>query len=157
MSGKQVVFGIVGAGGVAQSYARAFENCHITRIAAVADIRVEAASALAGVIGCHSFNSYRGMAEAMKLDAVLVCTPPDTHSEICLYFLERRVHVLCEKPFSVGVQDARSVLDAARKTGMKVAMASKFRYFLRGYVFALELKPRNQRRRSVDGPRTALL
>jgi predicted dehydrogenase len=128
MTGKRLKFGIVGAGGIAQSYAQACENCESARIVAIADIRTDAAQALAEGVGCRSYDAYQRMAEGTKLDAVVICTPPASHPEICRYFLERKVHVLCEKPFSIDVKNARMMLDAAKKAGVRLTMASKFRY-----------------------------
>jgi predicted dehydrogenase len=95
---------------------------------AVADIRADAARAVADGIGCESYDSYEAMVAARKLDAVIICTPPVTHPEICLYFLEHKVPVLCEKPFSINIKSARVMIDAAHEAGVKLTMASKFRY-----------------------------
>ena len=128
MTEKRLKFGMVGAGGIAQAYAEALKNWDTARLVAVADARAEAAQALAEGIGCHSYNSYQLMAKREKLDAVIVCTPPVTHPEICLYFLERKSHVLCEKPLSIDVKHARMMVEAARDANVKLTMASKFRY-----------------------------
>ncbi|HVF49570.1 MAG TPA: Gfo/Idh/MocA family oxidoreductase [Pyrinomonadaceae bacterium] len=121
-------FGMVGAGGIAQAYAQAFKDCDAARLVAVADVRTDAAHALAAGAGCASYGSYKAMAEDAALDAVVVCTPPATHPDICLYFVERGVHVLCEKPLSINPASARAMLDAASRAGVQLTMASKFRY-----------------------------
>ncbi len=68
------------------------------------------------------------LAEECKPDAVLICTPPSTHPQICLDFIDRGVHVLCEKPFAVSAAESKKVIDAAAEKGVKITMASKFRY-----------------------------
>jgi predicted dehydrogenase len=94
----------------------------------VADVRTEAAQALAERLHGQAYDSYQALGERTDLDAVIVCTPPASHPEVCLYFLERKVHVLCEKPLSINVQSARTMLDAAARAGVILTMASKFRY-----------------------------
>lgn len=121
-------FGLIGAGGIAQAYAQAFKTCETARLVAVADIRAEAAHALAADVGCESFDSYETLADRARVDAVVVCTPPVTHPDICLFFAERRAHVLCEKPLSINSSSARAMLGAAEDAGVHLTMASKFRY-----------------------------
>jgi predicted dehydrogenase len=125
---SKVRFGLVGAGSVAQNYAQAFERSEMARLVAVADIRSEAARALAEGFACPSYDSYQALATNSKLDAVIICTPPVTHPEIGTYFLDRKIHVLCEKPLSVDLASARRMVQASARTGVRLTMASKFRY-----------------------------
>jgi predicted dehydrogenase len=128
MNSKPVRFGIVGAGAIAQAYVAAFESSSVAKVVAVADINPASAAEIAAKAHCQPFTSYVAMAEAIDLDAVLICTPPDTHPEVSLYFLERKVHVLCEKPLSIDVASAQRMIQAARNSGVKMTMASKFRF-----------------------------
>lgn len=125
---QKLKFGIVGAGAVAHSYVRAFDQSEDAEIAAIADIRVEAADAIAQGIRCRSYDCFERMVQDCDLDAAIVCTPPSTHPEICIHLIECGIPVLCEKPFSIDEKGARKMLDAARKSGLILTMASKFRY-----------------------------
>lgn len=128
MTKPRIRFGLVGAGAIAQDYARVLDGAPSAECAAVADVRPEAALALAETLHCPGFESYQEMAESTRLDAVIVCTPPNTHAGICLYFLERRLHVLCEKPLCLDSASAVQVVAAAERAGVRFTMASKFRY-----------------------------
>lgn len=125
---RKLKFGMVGAGRIAQTYAQSFAGVQHAELVAVADVRIEAAEAMASGLGCRAFGSHQEMAEDVDLDAVIVCTPPATHAAVGGFFLERKVHVLCEKPLSIDSASARGMLATARENGVTLTMASKFRY-----------------------------
>lgn len=122
-------FGLIGAGGIAQTWAQAFERSETAELVAVADVRSGVAAALAEGLGARSYESHEVMAKKEKsLDAVVICTPPATHPEIANYFLTRKVHVLCEKPLSIDSTSARAMQATAKENGVTLTMATKFRY-----------------------------
>jgi predicted dehydrogenase len=120
--------GLVGAGGIAQAYVQALAGMECAKLVAVADVRGEAARALAEGLGGRAYESQAAMLKAEKLDAAVVCTPPASHPDICRDLLKKRVHVLCEKPLAITSASAVAMLDAAHASGAKLMMASKFRY-----------------------------
>jgi predicted dehydrogenase len=121
-------FGLIGAGGIAQAYAQAFSKTPTAKLIAVADVRVEAAKALAEGLGAEHYPSYEAMVSSEELDAVIICTPPTTHLEISTYCLENGINVLCEKPLSVDSGSAKQMIACAQSKGLILTMASKFRY-----------------------------
>ena len=125
---EPVRFGLVGAGAIAQAYAQAFSQTTAAKLVAVADSRREAAEKMADAAQCQAFTDAETMADAVELDAVLVCTPPSTHRDICCALLERGIHVLCEKPLAITSADAEAMIAAAEARGLHFTMASKFRY-----------------------------
>ena len=119
--------GLVGAGAISQSYVQALRGSETARIAAVADVRPQAAKALAESIGCEAYDSHEKLSDA-GIDAVIVCTPPDTHPDICNRFFARGTSVLCEKPLAIESSNAAKMIEAATAAGVVFTMASKFRY-----------------------------
>lgn len=124
---SKLKFGLVGAGGIAQAYAQAFNESECCDLVAIADVRQEASEALAEIVGGKAYGDYRQLAD-VELDAVIVATPPATHPEIACFFMERGTPVLCEKPLTTNVADAEKMIAAAEKAGVQFTMASKFRY-----------------------------
>lgn len=124
-----VNFLLVGTGGIAQSYASAFEKHPEATLAVVADVRLDAAQALAARFNCPAFTSLADAIDAgPPVDAVVICTPPNTHEELTLAALRRGTHVLCEKPFTLTTDSARRMAAEAERSGRLLTMASKFRY-----------------------------
>jgi predicted dehydrogenase len=60
-------------------------------------------------------------------EAVIVATPPDTHAALCLRAIEAGIDVVCEKPFVSTMDEADSVIDAARRAGRRIAVNHEFR------------------------------
>ena len=127
MTQRKMRFGLVGAGGIAQAYVQAFGESRCCDLVAVADIRKQAATALAEIAGCDSYTDYHKLAE-LDLDAVIVATPPVSHPEIACFFAEHKISVLCEKPLCLSADDAERMIASAEKNDVLFTMASKFRY-----------------------------
>ena len=60
---------------------------------------------------------YRRLLERDDIGLVDVATPGNTHHEIAIAALEAGKHVLCEKPLANTLDEAREMLDAARRAG----------------------------------------
>lgn len=126
---RKLNFGIVGAGAIAEVYARAFAESDEAVLGAVADTAPGRAEALAGAAGASSHASCGDMVRrARGLEAAVVCTPPARHLEVCLELLRHGIPVLCEKPLSVDVRGARVMLEAAERAGAPLTVAAKFRF-----------------------------
>ncbi len=122
-------FALVGAGGIAQSYAAAFENNAEARLVAVADVRLEAAEAMAKKVDGQAFSTAEELLAATPdLDAAIICTPPNSHEDLAVLFALRRVHVLCEKPFALTLESARRMARVSLDCKVLLTMGSKFRY-----------------------------
>jgi predicted dehydrogenase len=125
---NQLQYAIIGAGAIARAYADALQRTAQIAVVAVVDVLPEAAQILAGELGCSYSSSVTALLSERDVDIAVVCTPPATHAAISIELLNRGVHVLCEKPFSLSVEDALSMIFAANANGVKLTMASKFRY-----------------------------
>ena len=122
-------FVLVGAGGIARSYVQAFRTLHDARLSAIVDVDEAAAIALAEEVDGRAYCSieqfYQGK---LQVDAMIVCTPPNTHESITIDALRHGLHVLCEKPFALNSASARRMCLTADDAGLLLTMASKFRH-----------------------------
>jgi predicted dehydrogenase len=128
MTSTKMRFGLIGAGAIAHTYGQAFTQSTTAKLVGVADVREDAAKALAERMHCPAFTSYEEMYEEVGCEAVVVCTPPVTHPEICRWLLAKGIHVLCEKPLAISPDEARTMVAAAECSTATLKMASKFRY-----------------------------
>jgi predicted dehydrogenase len=119
---------LVGAGAIAQAYAKVLERSSCAALAAVADVRPEAATALAEAYGCDRHAGHRELIEAGKVEGAVVCTPPASHPDICVDLVEAGLPVLCEKPLAIEREAAVRMIEVAERRQTILTMASKFRY-----------------------------
>ena len=107
----KVKIGIVGVGYIGNVHARIFSRDVRVEVSAVFDIIPERAVAAAKSSNARACISRDELME--HCDAVLVCAPNKTHKEIALHAIAEGKHVFCEKPFTIGVEDAKELRDAA--------------------------------------------
>lgn len=108
---NKVKIGIIGTGYIGGVHGRIYSRDERAEVAALFDIVSEKAEALSRSIGGKVCGSREELLE--NCDAVLVCTPNKTHKEIALHAIAEGKHVFCEKPFSIGIENAAELRDAA--------------------------------------------
>ena len=126
--GERVRFALIGCGRISQTHLQALDSEPDCELLAVSDIRQDAAHSVAEQYHCRHYTNYQKLLEREPVEAVIICSPPSTHSEIANVFLDEGVHILCEKPLSIASKTAAEMVDKARSKNLLLMMASKFRY-----------------------------
>ncbi len=108
---SKVRIGIIGTGYIGNVHGRIFARDERAEVSALFDIVPERAERAARAIGGKVCSSREEL--LANCDAVLVCTPNKTHPEIASHAVAERKHVFCEKPFSIGLDDATKLLEIA--------------------------------------------
>ncbi|MGD0967279.1 MAG: Gfo/Idh/MocA family oxidoreductase [Candidatus Aquilonibacter sp.] len=76
----------------------------------------------------HAFASAEEMIEGCELDAITIASPPFTHRDAVLAALDAGLHVMCEKPFALNVEEAEEMVAASRDAGTACGIAHEFRF-----------------------------
>jgi predicted dehydrogenase len=97
-------------------------------LAVVADVRQDAAAALAAGAGCLATTKWEDVVAQDDVEAVIVCAPPHLHADIALAAVARGKHVLCEKPLARNVDEACAMVLAARQSGVRLGCGFNLRH-----------------------------
>ena len=119
--------GLLGAGRIGGVHATAISSHPGSRLAAVSDFLPEAARTLAGRYGAQARATGEIVADP-GIDAVLIATPTDTHSDLMEAATAAGKAVLCEKPVDLSLARARACRDAVAPTGQPVMIGFNRRF-----------------------------
>jgi len=122
-------FGIVGAGGIAQKFARDIKFSEGAIATAVASRDLDRANEFKDTHGIeHAFGSYEEMAKSDLIDAVYIATPHNFHMEQSILFMNHNKHVLCEKPIAVNVSQFEKMVQSAKENNVLLMEAMWTRF-----------------------------
>ena len=106
----------IGSGGIAGTHAGAIDASKMALVAAV-DLNKDAAVKLAEPHGAKAFSStdelFAAIDEGLKVDAVILATPPSARLNVLERTAERGLHALVEKPLATTVEEAEKIDDLA--------------------------------------------
>ena len=110
---QKLKVGVVGVGHLGSIHAKIYKeipNCSLT---AICDIDKECLSAISHVLAVPTYCDYRELFG--KVDAVSVAVPTKLHRKIAFDFLKHKIHTLVEKPFTLTLKEADSLINEAKK------------------------------------------
>ena len=67
------------------------------------------------------YTDWRKLLDHKGLEAVMICTTDHTHAHIAIWAMNRGLHVYCEKPLAISVEEARLVRETYLKNRGKLA------------------------------------
>ena len=129
MSAK-VNVGLIGAGRIGRLHAEhlAFRIPE-ANLMAVADVRLEAAERCAADFQIPlAVRDHRKIMENPDIEAVVVCSSTDTHTQMIEEAAEAGKHIFCEKPIGFDLAEIDRVLKAVDRAGVKLQIGFNRRF-----------------------------
>jgi predicted dehydrogenase len=138
--------GVIGLGGVAQLVhlpnLSKLTNAELTAVCEVNKSRLITIAEKFNVK--ERYSNYNDMLEKSEMDAVIIATPTSTHADIAVDCLEAGKDILVEKPLARTYQEAKRIVDAAKKNKRKLMVGMNLRYrpdtmLLRSFINSNEI------------------
>lgn len=118
---------LLGAGRIGQVHAKTMVLNGDSRLVAVADAHVPSAEALAAQVGATA-RSIEDILADDSIDAVLIASSTDTHSDLILRATAAGKAVFCEKPVDLSLERALETLKGAETAGKPVMIGFNRRF-----------------------------
>ncbi len=119
--------GLLGAGRIAGVHATAISGHPGSTLAAVSDINTSAAEKIAAQFGAEVRSTDAILGDS-TIDAVLIATSTDTHSDLIERATAAGKAVLCEKPVDLSLERARACQKVVAKAGRPVMIGFNRRF-----------------------------
>ena len=118
---------LLGAGRIGKVHAKAIAEDKRAKLVAVADAFADAANAIATQTGC-AVKTIEEIEADKDIDAVIICTPTNTHADLIERFAKAGKAIFCEKPIDLDVNRAKACLETVRAVGGKVMLGFNRRF-----------------------------
>jgi myo-inositol 2-dehydrogenase/D-chiro-inositol 1-dehydrogenase len=120
--------GLLGAGRIGQIHARTAAAHKAAKLVAVFDVDAKAAGATAADTGAGVAKSIADIIGDEAIDAVLICTPTDTHADLIEQAAKAGKAIFCEKPVDLSAERVRACLKVVADTKAKLMIGFNRRF-----------------------------
>lgn len=110
--------GVIGLGRMGQHHCRVYSNQKEAQLVGIYDSNPQVARETSGKFDVPDFQRLDDLLD--RVDAVSIATPTPTHFDIAMRCLERKIHVLVEKPITEKIEDAEHLARYIRESDTKV-------------------------------------
>lgn len=122
--------GIIGAGRIGKVHADALSTRIIdANVVAIADVYLDSAQAVAERYRIpHATDDYTAILNDDSIDAVVICSSTDTHSQFIAEAAQAGKHIFCEKPIDFDLARIDATLDAVKQAEVKFQVGFNRRF-----------------------------
>jgi predicted dehydrogenase len=127
---RRVKTAVIGAGFMGRVHAEAIRRVGNVDLVAVAGVSEEEAAGFGESIGVErTTGDYRTLLADPEIQAVHVCTPNALHYPVAKAAIEAGKAVLCEKPLTLSVDEARELVELAESKQVANCVNHNLRYY----------------------------
>jgi len=120
---QPVSVGVIGCGNISGAYMRMLKTLSVVQVVACADLRPEAAQALAEQYQVPRVLPVEALLADPEIEIVLNLTVPQAHGQVAIAALEAGKSVYNEKPLALTREEGRRMLELAAQSGLRVGCA----------------------------------
>jgi glucose-fructose oxidoreductase len=111
---------------VLPAFAHAKQNSRVTALVSDDPPKLKALARKYKIGGCYSYDEYEDC--LAQVDAVYIALPNSMHAEYTVRAAHAGVHVLCEKPMAVTVEECERMIEACRESNVKLMIAYRLHF-----------------------------
>jgi predicted dehydrogenase len=127
---RRIKTAVIGTGFMGRVHTEAIRRVGNVDVVAVAAHTLDEAKAFAQSVGIETATAdYKSLLKDKSIDAVHVCTPNFLHYPVSKEAMEAGKAVLCEKPMTMTVGEARDLVDTADRTGVPNCVNHNLRFY----------------------------
>ena len=139
MTNKNIRWGIIGLGKIANKFATDLASIETAELVAVASRNLQNANNFAEKhTAKKAYSSYEELAKDTNVDAVYIATPHSFHKEHAILCLRNKKAVLCEKPFAMNLSEVAEMIQVAKENNV-LLMEALWSFFLPHFTYVLDI------------------
>jgi myo-inositol 2-dehydrogenase/D-chiro-inositol 1-dehydrogenase len=127
---KKLKLGVIGTGRIGKVHiATLVQSVPQADVIAVADVNQESAKELALKYGIKTVcASYKDIIKNPEVEAIVICSPTDTHAQYIVEAAQAGKHIFCEKPVDLSLDVIKKAIDEVKKAGVKLMVGFNRRF-----------------------------
>ena len=125
---KKLKIGIAGLGRIGKIHLNNLLELNNVEVIAVMDPSFEALKYAIGKGVKSGLQNYKDFLEVKELEAIVICTPTNTHADYVEIAAKSGKHIFCEKPLDLNLQRINDVLKVVDNSKIKLMIGFNRRY-----------------------------
>jgi len=124
----QIRAGLIGAGNISETHARALRAIPGAEVAAVCGANAEKVGRLCREYGGAAYHDFQAFLAHRPMEMVIIGSPSGMHAEQGIAAARQGLHVLTEKPIDTSVERADALISACEQAGVKLGVIFQDRF-----------------------------
>jgi len=127
---KKTKVGVIGVGRIGKLHLENLtQRIPNAEAVAIADVFVEEAIKVGEKFGVDTiYADYKDILANPEVEAVVICSPTDTHAQYIIDSAKAGKHIFCEKPIDLSLEKILEILKTVEKEGVKLMVGFNRRY-----------------------------